>query len=209
MINTSVEILDLGLNNLSSLASGLKASDSKLEVRTISNANESEKPKLFILPGTGSFGAAMESLRKRGFEELLLERDPDAKIFGICLGMQLLGTKSEESPEAKGLDFIQGKSVKLKSTSDARVPNVGWTSVERTSQGAPSYIDPHGDFYFVHSYKFVPDDKEDALFSSTHGDTAFVSGIYSRNICGVQFHPEKSSRPGINLLTSILKWANE
>jgi glutamine amidotransferase len=163
-----------------------------------------------VLPGVGAFGAAVEALDKRGLTETINHHVASGGyLFGVCLGMQLLATASEESPAAVGLDLIHGQVRRLTANAGARVPNMGWGNSLATtgSENFPTFSHPL-DYYFVHSFALVPDSKEDVLATSDFGELSFVSAVIHENVLGMQFHPEKSSRPGAKLLTEVLTWAN-
>jgi glutamine amidotransferase len=204
-----VEILDLGINNVKSLSSALKEASS-LELKIIKNGQESANPDLLILPGVGSFGTAMTALYKRDFSKLINSHyEKGGLLFGVCLGMQLLGSVSEESNNVQGLGLIPGKVKRLVSTEDTRVPNVGWSDV-RTNEFTPERFQEFNskDFYFVHSYYFSPKEPTDTLFTANHGKIEFAAGIQRDNVLGVQFHPEKSSKNGIEFLKLVLGWVS-
>jgi glutamine amidotransferase len=125
-----IEILDLGINNLKSVVhtfqEKLAISDS---LSIIPDSSESSGPDLLVLPGLGSFGAGMQEIKKRNFDTLIRQSlDGGARLVGICLGMQLLGTDSEESMGVKGLDEIPGSSNKLIKQLKESIPNIGWAA---------------------------------------------------------------------------------
>jgi glutamine amidotransferase len=204
-----VEVVDLGINNLASLTRGF-ATAGDVELRVIANASETRGADLMVLPGVGGYGAAVTELRDRGLDEVVTAHAASGlPLFGVCLGMQLLAEKSEESPEAPGLGLVKGSVRKLQATSTDRVPNMGWTGAEATDRAAPfAALREPFDFYFVHSFAMVPDDPGEVLITSQFGGSPFVSGVIHDNVLGLQFHPEKSSRGGIRLLGEIVTWAN-
>lgn len=204
-----VELLDLGINNLASLRRGLSDAGAR-SLRVIASSNESRGADLMVLPGVGAFGAAVNELDKRGLTETINRHVASGGyLFGVCLGMQLLATASEESPAAVGLDLIHGQVHRLTANAGARVPNMGWGNSLATtrSENFPTFSHPL-DYYFVHSFALVPDSKEDVLATSDFGEQSFVSAVIHENVLGMQFHPEKSSRPGAKLLSEVLTWAN-
>ena len=208
-MSLEVEVLDLGINNLASLRRGLSDAGAR-ELRVIASSNESKGADLMVLPGVGAFGAGIDELEKRGLGETLKRHAAGGGyVFGVCLGMQLLTTRSEESPEAPGLDLIHGDVRRLTANSDARVPNMGWgDSLTTTPSDDFPVLSRPLDYYFVHSFAVVPDDEGDILATSSFGEQKFVSAVFRDNVLGVQFHPEKSSRPGAELLSEVLAWAN-
>jgi glutamine amidotransferase len=161
-----------------------------------------------ILPGVGSFKDGMDNLNKLGWVEPLREAAKDEKIplLGICLGMQLLSDKGFEGGEVAGLGLIHGVVDRLKSTKkEEKIPHVGWNEVYPKRNNPLFGGIPAGtDFYFVHSYHFVPKNKDNIL-STTPYCKGFVSSVVSGNIYGTQFHPEKSQRPGFQLLRNFIK----
>lgn len=204
-----VELLDLGINNLASLRRGLSDAGAR-SLRVIASSNESRGADLMVLPGVGAFGAAVDELDKRGLKETIKHHVASGgHLFGVCLGMQLLATASEESPTADGLDLIHGQVRRLTANAGARVPNMGWGNSMATTESEefPTLNHPL-DYYFVHSFAVVPDSKEDILATSAFGEQSFVSVMMHENVLGMQFHPEKSSRPGARLLAEVLMWAN-
>lgn len=205
-----VGIIDLGINNLTSVERAfltpLKPSDSLV---VIADDHKAERPDLIILPGLGNFEAGVLALRDRKlFEKIKHWTNDGTKIVGICLGMQLLGTSSEESKGIEGLGLIPSRVERLPGDQGARVPNVGWseTNISNASQ-AFSALATQGDFYFVHSYHVIPDEEKDVLTRTSFGKVDFVSSILSRNILGFQFHPEKSGSKGAKLVSEVIEWA--
>ena len=205
-----VGIIDLGINNLTSVQRAfsvpLKSTDSLIVIEDDSNV---EQPDLIILPGLGSFGAGMTALRERKLIEKIKKWNHEGtKVLGICLGMQLLGTFSEESKGVVGLDLIGSKIERLPGNQSERIPHTGWAETDPVlnSQPFPS-LQSEGDFYFVHSYHLIPVNNEEVLVRTPFGSTSFVSGVLSKNILGVQFHPEKSGGKGKSLISEIVQWA--
>lgn len=205
-----VGIIDLGINNLTSVQRAfsvpLKPSDSLTVIEDDSNI---EQPDLIILPGLGSFGAGMMALRERKLIEKIKKWNHEGtKVVGICLGMQLLGSYSEESKGVVGLDLVASKIERLPGNQSERIPHTGWAETDRAfdSQPFPS-LQSQGDFYFVHSYHLIPVNNDEVLSRTPFGGTSFVSGVLSKNILGVQFHPEKSGGKGKSLISEIVQWA--
>jgi glutamine amidotransferase len=204
-----VEVLDLGINNLASLRRGLGDAGAR-NLRVIASGNESRGADLMVLPGVGAFGAAIIELKQRGLGDTVRQHvETGGYLFGVCLGMQLLATASEESPGVDGLDLIPGQVRRLKANSDARVPNMGWggSTLTHESDAFPIFSKPL-DYYFVHSFATVPDSEADVLATSAFGEETFVSAVLHNNVLGVQFHPEKSSRAGAELLSEVLAWVD-
>lgn len=200
-------IVDYGLGNLGSIQNMLK----KIGVLAIISSDKEviSKATKLILPGVGSFDYGMEQLTQLGLVEVLkqkviVEKTP---ILGICLGVQLLTQKSEEG-NMSGLGFIEGETVKFnfaENTAHLKIPHMGWNdvSVEKESklmQDMPTDMR----FYFVHSYHLKMKNENDSLLKS-HYSFDFTCGIEKEHIVGVQFHPEKSHRFGMQLLKNFVE----
>jgi imidazole glycerol-phosphate synthase subunit HisH len=161
-----------------------------------------------ILPGVGSFDAGMHALRSRGLDAALhtAVHERGAPLLGICLGMQLLARRSEEG-EAAGLGWIDADVMRFTPQPRLRIPHMGWNSVQPQSP-SPLFdaADADPEFYFVHSFHVVPDDPALVTGAATHGGP-FAAAVGRGRIHGVQFHPEKSHRHGLQLLRRFLEAA--
>jgi glutamine amidotransferase len=165
------------------------------------------KADKIILPGVGSFKKAMENLNEGGWTNVLnkLVKMDEIPLLGICLGMHLLGQSSNEVSLTKGLSFVNGHVVNLNQLGcKLRIPHVGWNDVKMKKKPLFDKIAQNSDFYFVHSYAFKHIDKE-LIFATTSYDIEIIAVIKSKNIFGMQFHPEKSSLPGKQLLKNFLR----
>ncbi len=205
-----VGIIDLGINNLTSVqrafSQPLKITES---ITVIDQGYSGTAPNLIILPGLGKFGAGMFALQERNLRDSLNKwKEEGTKFVGICLGMQLLGSSSEESEGIEGLDFICSRIARLPNDKNEKIPHIGWaeTKFSMVSEYFPS-LETQGDFYFVHSYHVIPEDEKQVLTRTPFGDCDFVSSVFSKNILGVQFHPEKSGEKGKKLVSEIIEWA--
>jgi glutamine amidotransferase len=205
-------IIDLGINNLTSVqrafSNPLKSTDS---VTIVGDSEREERPDLLILPGLGTFGAGMMALQERRLIEKIVNWTNDgSKLVGICLGMQLLGANSKESPGIEGLNLIESRIDRLPADAEDRIPHVGWGEIMINTKikSFPSLSSP-GDFYFVHSYHLIPDKQEHILSNTRFGKETFVSSVISKNVLGVQFHPEKSGAKGKNLISEIVQWVRD
>jgi glutamine amidotransferase len=204
-----IGVIDLGINNYRSVMNAfdrLIAQEDQLIA--IQDGSSDFEADLVVLPGLGHFESGMNALRKTRLDEYIFKRNrANSKIVGICLGMQLLGSSSEEAPEIKGLSLVDARSIKLPSSS--RVPHIGWNSVsEFGSHKVFPSLSIQKDFYFVHSYHVRMEDDSNVLTQTPFGETKFTSSLIRRNIAGFQFHPEKSGSVGRELLSDIYKWAN-
>ena len=198
-----IVIINYELGNLGSIQNMLH----KLGYQSlISNCpKEIEQATKLILPGVGAFDKGMENLHKTGLIPLLnyKVREEKTPILGICLGMQLLTRQSEEGERKQlGLGWIEANTVRFQfgERTTLRIPHMGWNFVEFTANhplGNNLPEDPR--FYFVHSYHPICDDPSDSFINAVYGYN-FVAGIHNKNIFGVQFHPEKSHKYGMQLL---------
>ena len=205
-----VGIIDLGINNLTSVQRAFTAPLKTNDTLTIIEADLNlDRPDLLIVPGLGSFGAGMAALKERKLvDKIKVWSDEGTRVVGICLGMQLLASHSEESKGVEGLNLIDSRVERLPEDQNERVPHTGWAETMCTSASSEfSALQSPGDFYFVHSYHLIPANDHDVLARTPFGNTSFVSSVRSRNILGVQFHPEKSGGKGKTLISEIIRWA--
>ena len=166
-----------------------------------------------ILPGVGAFGEAMANLRQRNLVEPLREAVASGKPFlGICLGMQLLLSRSDEFGESEGLGIVPGRVVRFPATSPAgtalRVPQIGWNRICRPAHTSwdrtPLARTASGEhMYFLHSFYAVPDDDASVLCTTTYEGIDYCSGVARSNVFGLQFHPEKSAGRGMDIYQSF------
>ena len=200
-----VAIINYGLGNLGSIANMLKVIGEKSVITA--EKNEIEAADRIILPGVGAFDAGMERLAEAGLVDVLREQALEKKkpILGICLGMQLLGRKSEEG-RLEGLGLIPFDNIRFRlEESDLKVPHMGWDIVT-FQQKNPLLEEIEGiqRYYFVHSYHARCDAPENVLMTCDYG-YEFAAAVVQDNIYGVQFHPEKSHDFGMALLSNFVK----
>lgn len=200
----TVLIVDYGMGNLGSVRRALEECGTQTLISD--DPSDLANASWIVLPGVGAFPDGMSSLRERGWLAPLSKavRDDRIPLLGICLGMQLLAERGFEGSETEGLGFIPGQ-VKLMAPEDgARIPHVGWNDVHEVGT-TPMFQDiPEGsDFYFVHSFHFVPTSSEHIAAVTSYGGEV-VAAVAANNIWGAQFHPEKSSRAGFHLLKNFL-----
>lgn len=195
-----IAIIDYGMGNLHSV--------SKAVQRLGFEAVVTSDPKVIlsasgaVLPGVGAFGDAMDNLRETGLKDTVLEYAASGKpLLGICLGMQLLFTESEEHGQHAGLNLLPGKVVRFRGP--YKVPHMGWNRLSfRTSSPLLEGLE-EGHVYFVHSYHVIPEETNDLLATTDYYQA--VTAIVGRdNVYGMQFHPEKSSDLGMKLLERFL-----
>lgn len=202
-LSDTVAIIDYGMGNIASVANMIK----KIGGRSIFTKDKEiilQSSKI-ILPGVGAFDAGIQSLRDDGLDETLtLASTKGSKILGICLGFQLLFESSEEGT-LPGLGLVKGRVRKFAESSSLRVPHMGWNTVKPSKDSLIFDKNSNEDqrFYFVHSYFADCNESDDIAATSQYGDD-FVCAIEKKNILGVQFHPEKSHRFGINLFKRFL-----
>jgi len=205
-----VGIIDLSINNLTSVQRAFSESLGRTDTLcVIEESLKMDRPDLIVLPGLGKFEAGMSALRERRLEQTIKSWTIEGtRVVGICLGMQLLGTYSEESKGVKGLDLVCSKIERLPSDPSERIPHTGWAEAKISYDSQPfSVLASPGDFYFVHSYHLVPENETDALTKTQFGSYDFVSSVLYKNILGLQFHPEKSGKKGKILISEIVEWA--
>jgi glutamine amidotransferase len=200
----NIAIIDYGVGNTHSVKEALGFLEAHVFI-----TNDPDKffhADALILPGVGAYEAAMNNLHERDLVAPLHEIvvNNHKPILGICLGMQLLADYSEENGYHEGLGWIKGKVLKLDATPGIRVPHVGWNDVQVISREPLfSRISGEANFYFDHSYHFIPAQEEDVAARVNYGDS-IVAAVRKENICGVQFHPEKSQVTGLRLLKGFI-----
>ncbi len=199
-----IVIIDYGVGNINSILNMFKkiGVDAKLS----ENPEELLSADKVILPGVGSFDYAINQLKDTGYYDYVLKYANEVKrpLLGICLGMQMLGISSEEGIEP-GLGLIQFRNIKFKfEDSKLKVPHMGWnlvTSTKPTEKFSENFTDDFR-FYFVHSYYAVCENEDNILLTCDYG-TKFSAAVQKDNIYGVQFHPEKSHKFGMQLLRNF------
>ena len=205
-----ITIVDYGSGNvLSAQKSFVKiAKDNNIEVDVLisKKLNDVKNSTHIVLPGQGAFSTCMNGLKKTDglIDELsefaLIKKKP---FLGICVGMQMLAKISEENGDHEGLGWIDGQ-IKLLPGDNLKLPHMGWNLAIPTNSKYNNLISTKNDYYFVHSYYFDCADKDNILAETKYG-TNFASIVGKENIYGVQFHPEKSSSQGLNLLKEFIR----
>ena len=202
-----ITIVDYGSGNvLSAQKSFIKVTNEiNLESKVLisNNLNDIKNSTHIVLPGQGAFSTCMNGIKKKPglIEELynfaMVKKKP---FLGICVGMQMLATHSEENGYHKGLGWIDGiiKTLRVK---DLKIPHMGWNTVKSLRKN--KLISSISDYYFVHSYYFDCKKNENILAETQYG-MSFASIVEKENIYGVQFHPEKSSSQGLNLIKNFI-----
>lgn len=205
-----VAIVDYGVGNLFSLQSSLKAIGAEAVVTA--DAEILRSADRIILPGVGAFGDAVAKLRATKLDRVVLEQAKAGKpIMGICLGMQMLFEKSYEYGEYEGLGLIPGAIRPISDVipKDLKIPHIGWNALHFVGEKHEifKYL-KEGDFvYFVHSY-YGADCHESVIATSEYG-AELTAAVANRNVCGCQFHPEKSGSVGLNILRAFCEMEGE
>lgn len=206
-MSLSATIIDYGMGNLWSVSSALNYLGYSFDI--CQTPSEIEKADTIILPGVGSFHQAMKTLRNIQLDQAIIEAVTvkRKKILGICLGMQLLAQSSTEDCETKGLGIIPGQVKKFDVflTRGLKVPHVGFDDVQTSNESMLfSGLDSPSDFYFVHSYRLLPDYLPGICTTCQYGEN-FLAAYEYKNVFATQFHPEKSQTNGLRLLKNFLE----
>ncbi len=198
-----IAVVDYGRGNLRSVQKALEQVGARAVVtrvpKTIAGADK------LVLPGVGAFADCMDNLKRLALVEPIMEFLATGKPFlGICLGLQLLFTESEEFGVSRGLDVVPGRVVRF--PQGLKVPHMGWNTVEIWREDCPLLrgIGEGSYFYFVHSYYVVPFDLSVVATSTVYG-VEYTSMIWKDNIFATQFHPEKSQRLGLKILENFTR----
>lgn len=196
-----IAVIDYGMGNLHSVSKAVERLG--FSVKVTSEEQEMMDCSAAILPGVGAFGDAMANLKETKLDQAVVKYAESGKpLLGICLGMQLLLTESEEYGNHDGLHLIPGKVVRFRG--DYKVPHMGWNRLKFLQQSPIFSGLDEGHVYFVHSYHALLDQKEHLLASTDYyQDVTAVIG--KGNVYGMQFHPEKSGALGMQLLHNFLK----
>ena len=199
-----IAVIDYGVGNLFSLKSSLDYTG--LENIFTNSESEIRKADALILPGVGAFRDAIDILNKTGLGTIVKEEAKNGKkILGICLGMQLLFDKSYEYGEYKGLGLINGDIVSMKDNlknKKLKVPHMGWNSLKFLKDDTIlKYINEGEYVYYVHSY--YAENCNDSVIACSDYDIKIPGIVKNNNIYGIQFHPEKSGKTGLNILKAF------
>jgi len=205
---SAVVIVDYGMANLRSVQKALEHVGHV--ARISSEPTEIAQAERLILPGVGAFRDAIARLNEAGLAEPIRQHVHAGKPFlGICLGLQLLFSRSYEDGEHEGLNLFEGEVVRFTPTPGLKIPHMGWNTLKLV-QPLPLFRDLPGPpcFYFVHSYYAVP--RDSALVAATADyPTPFCAAIAHRNVVATQFHPEKSQQVGLHLLKRFAEWSGD
>jgi glutamine amidotransferase len=200
-----ITIINYGSGNIRAIANIYERI--KIPFKIANYPEEVTGAEKIILPGVGAFDETISMLDESGFRSVLDHEvlNNHIPVLGICVGMQILAKKSEEG-NLHGLGWIDGEVKKIDKallTSKPKIPHLGWNSVKvAKTNGLFREVDEEQGFYFLHSYYFECADQEDVMSTTFYGK-AFASSVHHNNTYGVQFHPEKSHRNGVNLLKNF------
>jgi glutamine amidotransferase len=201
-------IIDYDAGNIRSVEKALQA----LGEETVVTRSREQilKADRVILPGVGAFGDAMEKIRGYGLEEVIREViAAHTPFLGICLGLQLLFERSEESRGVKGLGILKGEILRIPEKADLKIPHIGWNSLTFPNQGRLFTGIPENSYvYFVHSY-YLKAAEEKIVTAATEYGTVIHASVEKDNIFACQFHPEKSSETGLAILKNFISITRE
>ncbi len=200
-----IGIIDYGVGNLRSVEKAFAATGQ--EAIVTGDKSELRRAQRLVLPGVGAFANCMRALTGRGLVDLVCERvAAGVPLLGVCVGMQMLFEESDEFGRSPGLGLLKGRVRRF--AEDLVVPQVGWNSIrQRCSHPLFAGIPDNSFFYFVHSYFCEPSSKE-AVTGETDYGTTYASVVAEKNVCGVQFHPEKSQAVGLRMLANFATEVN-
>jgi glutamine amidotransferase len=203
MNRTQVGIVDYDAGNIRSLTNALEHLGA--DVANVRCADDVADCTHLVLPGVGAFGYCAERLRASGMMPMLEDwaLKQSRPFLGICVGMQLLATASDESPGVPGLGWLGGHVYRLPASGEIRIPHVGWNSVTFATAVGEVKAGDAGDFYFDHSFAYGMPERGMQIATCRHGDT-FSAVVALENILAVQFHPEKSQAVGLRLIKGFL-----
>jgi imidazole glycerol-phosphate synthase subunit HisH len=210
---TSVGIVDYGSGNLFSVMRAFEHCGARPVL--VSTPEEVQATDRLVLPGVGAFADGMQGLRTRGVAEAIQEHARSGRpLLGICLGMQMLATESEEFGLHGGLQLVAGRVTQIPKTSvdgvAQKVPFIGWGKLSEPQEGRwrgtlMSSLPARSAVYLVHSFHFLPDSPRDQLAVYEFGGHRITAAVQAENIIGCQFHPEKSGPVGLDLLSGFLR----
>jgi glutamine amidotransferase len=195
-----VAVVNYGVGNLRSIRKGIEKSG--VQVKVTHNSTDIRSADAIVLPGVGAFAPAVKNMEP--IADVIAEAMNDGTpILGVCLGLQLLFTRSSEGGSIKGLDFISGEVVKLPES--VKTPQMGWNTINFTkSHPLLDGVKDHSYVYFVHSYYPQPTDP-DVVVATTEYGVSFASMVAKKNLFATQFHPEKSSKTGLVMLKNFVR----
>lgn len=197
-----ITVVDYGMGNLRSVAKALEKVG--LDAKISSNPEDIKSSKAIVVPGVGAFGDAVHNLKRLNlFNEIKNHIEKGKPYLGICLGLQLLFEYGYEFGSHRGLGVFKGKVVRFEEKEGYKIPHMGWNQIHKKKESKMfSGIDEGEFFYFVHSFYAIPEEKS-IISSTTDYITDFCSAVEKDNVWAVQFHPEKSQKVGLKLLSNF------
>lgn len=204
-----IAIVDYEMGNLHSVCKGLEKAGATPKITDY--YKDLERADAVVLPGVGAFDPAMRNLRNRGLEGPIKSVIASGKPFlGICLGLQILFESSDEGVE-RGLGIVKGKVKRFRPEAGITIPHMGWNQLEITQQKSTlwEHLPYRPWVYFVHSFYVEPVDQQISAANVTHGNQTVTAAIAKDNLMAVQFHPEKSSNIGLQILSNFVSQVRE
>ena len=206
----NVTIVDYNSGNISSVINSFKeVAQDKVNIEVSSDLNKIKSSDKVVLPGQGSFKSCIEALNKiNGLTDILNEFTINNKkpLLGICVGLQMFADIGYEESETKGLGWISGKVSKINNQNgNYKLPHIGWNQINIVKKSKIfKDIENDSHMYFVHSYEFIPKDKN-VITATTDYSSKIVCSVEKENIFGTQFHPEKSDKIGLKIIENFIK----
>jgi glutamine amidotransferase len=206
---STIVIVDYGMGNLRSVQKALECLG--YHARISSDPEDVHRADKVVLPGVGAFADAMARLRASGLDRALQHFLASGRPFlGICLGLQLLFSRSHEDGLHEGLNVLPGEVVRFANAPRLKVPHMGWNTLTLQQPACPLFrgLPPEPVVYFVHSYYAVPEDSS-LIAATTAYPMPFPAVVWKNNVVATQFHPEKSQRVGLQMLANFAQWEGE
>ena len=199
-----VAIIDYDAGNIKSVEKAIQFLGEEAIITR--NSDEILSASHVILPGVGAFGDAMEKLHKYGLIPIIHEVvERDIPFLGICLGLQLMFDRSEETPGVEGLSILKGEIKRIPDKEDLKIPHIGWNSLKYPNVGRLYKDIPEDSYvYFVHSY-YLDAEEKDIVVATTEYGTNIHASVEKGNVFACQFHPEKSSDVGLAILKNFIE----
>ena len=205
----NVTIVDYNSGNISSVINSFKeVAKGKVSIEVTSDLGKIKSSDKLVLPGQGSFKSCIDALKNiNGLVDTLNEFAINNKkpLLGICVGLQMFASTGYEETETKGLGWISGKVSKINNQNGKyKLPHIGWNQINIVKESKIfKSIENNSHMYFVHSYEFIPEDKN-VISATTDYSSSIVSSVEKENIFGTQFHPEKSDKIGLKIINNFI-----
>ncbi|NOQ94095.1 MAG: imidazole glycerol phosphate synthase subunit HisH [Methylophaga sp.] len=203
-----IAVIDYGMGNLRSVSKALETVSNGIPVEVTADPERILSASHIVFPGQGAIRACLAEVQRLGLTDVIKQVAAEKPFLGICIGMQLLLTHSDENNGVDGLNIFAGNvhHFDIEASLHMKVPHMGWNQVHQTcAHPLWENIDQDSRFYFVHSY-YVDPDEQSVIAATTEYPAEFSSAIYKDNIFAVQFHPEKSHNAGLQLLKNFVNW---